>query len=311
MLIDLHVHPPVAAQVPGGLRGAFLRLLTRDLGGEPLEARRRFLAWLEASALDRAVLLALDGSYTPDGRPDPEGTVLRADNDAVATLAQASPKALFGASIHPYRRDALAELERVLARGACLVKWIPSAQNIDPAHPACLPFYEALAQHRVPLLCHTGPEHTLRTSRDAFNHPLRLVPALRRGVTVIMAHCAARLWIYESTGPFQAWRRLAREFEHCYGDLGAFTVMTRHLTLDGLLKDPVLRDKLLFGSDFPAWTLPSQFLPRLGWRRYRALAALSNPFDRARETLRAFGVPEAVFSRAGTLLRGLPAGTRA
>ena len=99
--------------------------------------------------------------------------------------------------IHPYRRDALSELERLAGRGACLIKWLPGAQNIRPDDPRCFTFYEAMAHLQIPLLCHTGNEHTLKAFPDELNDPRRLVPALERGVTVIAAHCGARLFLHE------------------------------------------------------------------------------------------------------------------
>ena len=69
---------------------------------------------LNASEVDRAVLLAFDAAYGDDGSRDDEHTLMVADNDFVADLASTHKKVLFGASIHPYRRDALAELERLI-----------------------------------------------------------------------------------------------------------------------------------------------------------------------------------------------------
>ena len=67
----------------------------------------------------------------------------------------------------------LAELERLIESGACLVKWLPSAQNIQPDHPRCFPFYDLLAKHKVPLLSHTGGEHTLKAFPDSLSDPRR------------------------------------------------------------------------------------------------------------------------------------------
>src|SRR5438552_8630421 len=105
--------------------------------------------------VDAAVVLAFDRVYGVDGRPDDANTHLAVTNEYVIELVRKHPKLLFGASIHPYRPDALAELERCVAAGAVLLKWLPVTQDINPADERCLPFYDALAQHRLPLLCHT------------------------------------------------------------------------------------------------------------------------------------------------------------
>jgi hypothetical protein len=41
----------------------------------------------------------------------------------------------------------------------------------------------------------------------------------------------------------------------------------------------------------------------LGWETAMALHRIENPFDRPYRTLKALGVPDEVFSRAGGLLR--------
>jgi hypothetical protein len=211
-------------------------------------------------------------------------------------------KALFGASVHPFRRDALAELDRVVALGACLIKWIPSAQNIAPDDPQCLPFYDRMAQHGIPLLSHTGIEHTLPMFDDALNATRRLTPALDRGVTVIAAHCGARLFLHERCH-FDEWARLAREHPRLYGDVSAFGLPVHGRPLRRILKDPALLAKVVYGSDFPASAMPLWYAHRLGLRQALRLRAVPNPFDRVFLTMRAMGLPDQVFSRAGELLR--------
>jgi predicted TIM-barrel fold metal-dependent hydrolase len=138
--------------------------------------------------LDAAVVLAFDAVHDEDGRLDEANTHLYVTNDYVADLVPNHAKFLFGASIHPYRKDALAELERCVQRGAVLLKWLPIVQNFDPADKRCFPIFEALAHYQLPLLSHTGGEVALPNLRYAAADPLLLVPALTRGVTVIAAH---------------------------------------------------------------------------------------------------------------------------
>src|SRR2546430_41214 len=73
-----------------------------------------------------------------------------------------------------------------------LLMRLPIVQTCAPADGRCLPFYEALAHHRIPLLCHTGGEVSLPNLNKEYADPALLVPALRRGVTVIAAHCGTR-----------------------------------------------------------------------------------------------------------------------
>src|SRR5947209_13365513 len=163
MIIDCHVHAIACTPGRGSLSEKLLRqwnirLLRRRLGvtapyGEPLErqAEARLVETVDAvGELDRVVVLALDAVHDRDGNLDAANTHLHVTNDYVWELCRRHPKLLFGASVHPYRRDAVAELERCVARGAVLVKWLPIVQSFDPSDERCFPFYEALAHHGIP-----------------------------------------------------------------------------------------------------------------------------------------------------------------
>jgi len=315
MICDLHVHVAGAGSqasgnflAPAFRRGPAFRLFARRLGlpegAEDFDQQiaRWIVDKLEASQVDRAVLLAFDAACHDNGTRDEERTLMATDNDFVAGLAASHRKALFGASVHPYRRDALAELERLIGRGACLVKWLPGAQNIQPDDPRCLPFYDLLARHQIPLLCHTGGEHTLKSFPDTLNDPRRLAPALERGVTVIAAHCGARVFLHEKSY-LQAWKEMALRHERFYGDISAFGVITRIWLLRSLLRSPRLSAKLVYGSDFPATPMPLTCLGTVSLKRALELRRMSNPFDQAVEMMRAAGVPDEVFARSGRILR--------
>jgi predicted TIM-barrel fold metal-dependent hydrolase len=257
---------------------------------------------IEESLLDRVVLLALDAPYSEDGTLDTTHNTVVCTNGYVAALSGSNRKTLFGASVHPYRTDALEELQRCIDTGACLVKWVPSAQNIDPRNERCLPFYDMLAAHRLPLLCHTGCEHTLAGRRNELNDPTRLLPALKRGVTVIAAHCGARMLLHERSY-FDAWCRLALEHEGCFGDISAFVIPTRMHLLARIIRDERLVSKVLYGSDFPGFPDLASCLFKIGFRRTLALKREQNPINRSLRVLQELGLPDSVFSRAGGLLR--------
>ena len=263
---------------------------------------KKTIDWLTRSSVNYAVVLALDAPYLTNGERDEKNVRVIVSNDYVAALSDSNEKVLFGASIHPYRRDAISELERFIKRGACLVKWLPGAQNIKPDNPQCFEFYDALAYYGLPLLCHTGSEHVLRNYPDSFNDPRLLVPALDRGVTVIAAHCGTRIFFNEPCF-FSAWCELAKKYEKLYGDLGAFITFGRLGSLRQILKDRDLTNKLVFGSDFPALHFPLQYITRIGVSAAFGLQLKKNPFDQAIMTFRSAGVPDAVFSRGGDLIR--------
>lgn len=318
MIVDVHVH--IAGTAEGGNgnsisshfeRSMAFKYFAKRLGISSSSKPRRewdsaihtkFIDCLNESSIDRAVVLAFDKAYHMDGRCDEAHTLFTVDNDYVANLATTHAKALFGASIHPYRKDAVAELERLAQRGACLVKWLPGAQNIEADHGKCIPFYEALAHYGIPLLCHTGGEHTLKAFPDHLNDPRRLIPALRCGVKVIAAHCGTSLFLHEKSY-FHEWKKMALGYENFYGDISAFGLITRTWPLHELAKNSELAAKLVYGSDFPATIIPWSFWSMIRWRRIVELQQIANPLDKTLETLRGTGLPEAVFHRAENLLR--------
>jgi hypothetical protein len=263
------------------------------------------LAHLDGAAdvLDGAVVFAFDAVYDRDGRLDAARTHYQVENAHVAALAARHPRVWFGASINPYRRDAIAALDEAVRLGAVLVKWLPPTQGIDPADPRIIPFYEALAHHGVPLLSHTGIEHTLPVLDQRLGDPARLEAALQRGVTVIMAHAGLPLWPWERSLVSDV-RDLMRRYEHCYADTAALAVPPRAKGLRALFADPEIAPRLLHGSDWPITTIPHPGV--LGARLAMRLWREGNPLRRDVRIKEELGAPPGYFTRAGAVLR-LPA----
>jgi len=181
-----------------------------------------------------------------------------------------------------------------------LLKWLPVTQDINPADERCLPFYDALAHHRLPLLCHTGGELTLPYMNAGYADPELLGAALRRGVTVIAAHCGTRARPFE-TDYLPAFCRLAREHEHFYGDTSALNLPTRSYAYKAILNDEAVRRKLVHGSDWPIVAVPPARIGPL--RSLRLLATEANWMRRDILIKRALGLGDAYWHRAATLLR--------
>jgi len=140
---------------------------------------------------NKLLLLALDAWHDEQGRAVPERTHLFIGNHYCMAAAKSAPERFeWAASIHPHRSDALAELGRVKLLGARALKWLPSAQGIDPASPRCDRFYEEMARLGLPLIAHAGEERAM-PGDDRLGNPLKLRRALDHGVTVIVAHCAS------------------------------------------------------------------------------------------------------------------------
>jgi predicted TIM-barrel fold metal-dependent hydrolase len=314
MIIDCHVH--VCATTPGHgsisvqlLTGLPFRFMRWRLGlpGDLSEAAEKAVAAsLRATVngtkeIDKAVILAFDAVHDKNGRLDTENTHLYVTNDYAWELARDNEKFLFGASVHPYRKDAIAELERCINRGAVLLKWLPIVQDMDPTDERCIPFYEALAHYRLPLLCHTGGEKALPNLKPEYADPALLLPALKRGVTVIAAHCGTRSAKKEPDF-LPTFVRMAKEHERFYGDTSALNLPARSYVYDSILNDDEVRAKLVHGSDWPIIALPP--LRRLGLRK--SMSLLFREVNWMRRDVRIkqeLGFDDAYWQRAAPLLR--------
>ena len=220
--------------------------------------------WRAVEPRPRLGLLALDHRYGEDGTLDADGSPIHVPNDHVLRLAREHEDAFFPVvSVHPYRKDAAAELERCAAAGARLVKWLPNSMGIDPADSRCDPFYERLASLGMTLLTHAGDEKALEAEggRDLGN-PLRLRRALERGARVVVAHCASLGTAEDLDDPtrsrvecFDLFLRMMEEPQWerlLYGELSATCLRNRDpRVLRTLLERTDLHERLVDGSDWP------------------------------------------------------------
>jgi predicted TIM-barrel fold metal-dependent hydrolase len=256
--------------------------------------------------VSRAVILALDGAVDDRGNLDAARTEFHVPNEFAAVLAARHTNLLFGASINPYRSDALARLDRAAADHAVLVKWLPSIQLIDPADERLAPFYRRMAELRLPLLVHTGAEHSFTWSKDEFADPARLRLPLSLGVTVIAAHAA---WPGRHDGERDVDRlaSLMKEYPNLYADISSLTQINQLGALREVLRRPEFRGRLVYGTDFPLINMPivsPWFFPLdLSLRQRWQISRIKNPWDRDVALKQALGVPADVFTKAEKLLR--------
>ena len=257
----------------------------------------------ESTSLDAIVLLAHEQVYDPDGTPRRDLGSMYVPNDVVLDLADRHPEFLAGVSIHPARRDALEELERCIERGAVLMKCLPNCQNIDPSDVRYRRFWERMAEARLPLLAHTGGEHTVPEVNRRLADPKLLRLPLECGVTVIAAHCATK------SGPtdrdfFDDWVKMLAEFPNLYGDISAMVSLNRCAHLRDCLR-PEIAPRVLHGSDFPVPVLGHRLWLQqwIGWSDFRRIQKIGNPLERDWEFKRLLGFEEEVCTRATRLLR--------
>jgi predicted TIM-barrel fold metal-dependent hydrolase len=129
-------------------------------------------------------ILAFDKHYNRDGTVNLAKTTMYVPNRYVVELAQKYSDVFTPAiSVHPYRADAVQELDRWGKTGVKHVKWLPNAMGIDPADPAVEPFYKKMKEHNMVLLSHAGDEQAVKVDEDQrLGNPLLLRNALDHGV---------------------------------------------------------------------------------------------------------------------------------
>lgn len=209
-------------------------------------------------------LLAFDRHYRADGSVDEQRTQFYVSNSYMMQIAERYPDLFIPVvSIHPYRSDAIAALEKWAARGVGMLKWLPNAQGIDPADPRLLPFFETMKKHDMVLLTHAGEERAVDShDHQAFGNPLRLRQPLAAGVKVVVAHAASlgeNLDLDDPDRPlvasYKLFLRLMDEKRYdglLFGEISAITLTNRLPdALEAILQRPDLHHRLVNGSDYP------------------------------------------------------------
>ena len=87
----------------------------------------------------------------------------------------------------------------------------------------------------------------------------------------------------------RAWMDLMRTYPNVWGDASAFCGCVRHYWLKRIIADPLLRSRLVFGTDYPAFPYVFKRTSRNVFREW------SNFFT-------AYGCDDAFFSRGAGLV---------
>ena len=320
-ILDLHCHVAGIHESESGcfvsesLRksyrfGIYLRSfgVTREemeQGDDGIVVERIAAGIRESEHVESAVLLAMDGVVT-NGELDREATEFFVPNDFVARQAARHPELLFGASINPYRTDSMERLEKVIDQGAVLMKWLPSIQQIDPADQNLIPFYRKLAEHDLPLLCHTGRERSFTHADDSLADPVRLRLPLEQGVRVIAAH-AASTGENENQPDFDRLIETMRDYPNLSADISSLTQINKLGYLKRVLTEPEFSERLLYGSDYPLVNTPLvhpvYHCMRLEWRQIRDLVRIRNPWEQDVLLKHYLGVPTQIFQNSRKFIR--------
>jgi uncharacterized protein len=181
-------------------------------------------------------------------------------NDEILALAARETDVLIPfVSIDPHREDAADEARRLIAAHAVRgFKFHPSLQAFFPDDRLAYPLYEVIAEHRLPAVFHTGQTAVGSGLRGGggvllkYSNPLHLdeVAADFPDMQVIMAHPSVP-WQDEALS-------VALHKPNVWIDLSGWspkyfpTQLVRYA-------NSLLKEKVLFGTDFPALT-PERWL---------------------------------------------------
>jgi len=224
----------------------------------------------------KAMLLAFEHHYDSDGNINLGNSPFHTPNKYAEQIAHKhSNRFEWIGSIHPYKYDAVEKLTSAINRGAKAIKWLPPAMNIDPSSEKCDDFYQVLAKHKVPLLCHAGDEHAVDAGElQKLGNPLLLRRALDHGVKVIIAHCATIGSNADldkgKNGPeienFRLFGRLMSEYKYdnlVFGDISAITQINRsQKALEYVVSHDDWHHRLVQGSDYPLPGVMPVFSPQ-------------------------------------------------
>ena len=319
--IDMHVH---AAGLGLGETGAFV--------GDELAASWKFPIYLrafdvteedldrhgdaillkklsdkieESQYVDVAVVLAMDGAVDEHGELDRERTQFYVPNEYLIEELKKYPNLLFAASVNPLRHDSLERLDYVAQHGAVLMKWLPNIMHFDPNDTRIEPFYRRLKELCLPLLTHTGAEHSFGEADDTLGDPFRLTLPLSLGVTVIAAHIATTGHA-DGEEYFDRFVRMFDDYPNLYADISSLTQINKTGYLKRALEVAGLSERLIYGTDWPLHFFPLvspyYHLDMLSLSQANTVQRLDNAWDRDVVLKRYAGVPEHVFERFPTLM---------
>jgi Amidohydrolase len=209
-------------------------------------------------------ILAFDKHYNADGTVNLHKTTMYLPNLYVVELARTHPDIFLPViSVHPYRPDAVKELDRWGMAGVKYVKWLPNAMGMDPASPVIEPFYRKMKEYNMILLSHAGEEQAVDADEDQrLGNPLLLRKPLEYGVRVIIAHAASLGECDDldsrdakKVNCFDLFLRLMDEPKYrglLFGEISAMLQFNRMpVPFETLLKRQDLHPRLVNGSDYP------------------------------------------------------------
>ena len=245
-MIDIHTHPVDVAELfdadpelEAVVDGVF------GLHRKP-QPMTTFIAKLDASGIDRAVLLPIDCTSAHGCR------IL--SNEAVAGLVAEYPRLIGFASVDPNLEDAASSLESAVhGLGLRGLKLDPALQQFDiDDQKTAFPVYEACVRLGIPVLMHCGLSWAPK-GRSSRAQPLALESVVHEfpDLRVVIAHCGFP-WVADAL-------LLALKHSNIYLDTSVIYSGTPTDSLRRVLAheiglevvDRSLHHQLVFGSNYP------------------------------------------------------------
>lgn len=242
MLIDTHAHIVNPKFNPNNIKLNFaIKMFLKKVNFTNFENYvKSLILQIHQSKLDKIVIIPIENSN------------ICANNEQVLELCKNNKEFLYAVNLNPNDKNFVDNIKKAKNDNAVLVKIIPSYQNIDLSDNKYISFYELLKEYNLPLLVHTGIEHTFPSHNQELNNPKKIEIAAEIGVKIICAHCGTKMMLHEKNY-FNEWINLALKYENVYGDLSAMLTPLQILNLKKILKDNDLKSKLLFGTDYPSF----------------------------------------------------------
>jgi hypothetical protein len=275
-LLDIHVHLfgigeggtgcRMSDKIKGGFQFKFLvsALQLREKGKTLDERYEQVLAeQVKQSGLSKAAILGQDAVYDRHGQPDWDRTSFYVPNDHVFAVVARHPEIMIPCpSINPDRADALQELARCHEKGARLFKIHPPTQGVDVADRKHAKFFRRCTELDMAVLVHTGHEHSAPVIDKDLAGPRRLEFALDQGCTIVACH-AGTGWTTDTPDQLPEFQALLKRYPKLWGDTAVLGTAGRVRDFTRLLEDPLARNRLLHGSDFPFPAAPSAFAAQI------------------------------------------------
>ena len=255
------------------------------------------------SSLGGCAVLAQDHVYDSRGRRMSDRGSYYVPNEYVFGVCRRHPKLLPVASIHPARPDAMEELNRCIDAGAVMLKLLPNCNNVDCNDRKYTKFWERMAEVGMPLLAHTGGEHTLDIVNARLGNPRVVTLPLDVGMTVIAAHSAGKSGLHDPEY-FPVLCKMMRKYPNLHADQSALNIPLRS-RLFAKLKRGIAAERLVHGSDFPVpvFGVWAWMRGHIDWKTCSRWQRHPNLLERDLRLKMAIGLPRESFTRGWKLLR--------